>query len=400
MTNESIPSSESPPMTEVTLRGLAFSNMTTMLVLAGATASLYGPLLSNIASKFHLSLPQAGVVLSVHFVGALAGVPLGWVALKRYQGRIAVAGMLVAFALGALVVASSIIWILFLGGVFIVGLAFGGLDYSLNALLARTLLKGRAHRLSLANAGYGVGSVIGPLLVILVRPRNFPELFAGIAVISVALSTLNRGITAPPQTPEAREHELNSVHDQRRSILVTFVIAYVLYVATESSASGWIASLVHREGHSVSFGSLITGGFWLGLTLGRLFGGALHRRFSVQLLVLGGLGTAIVLALIAYSSTAAPYAYPLMGLALASVYSMALIWYTVLCPNDTNGLFLLIFFMMAGGIIGPGIESLSVSLFGIHTVPLVTASLAALDFVVFASARRFAPLGTSTQYSP
>jgi MFS transporter, FHS family, glucose/mannose:H+ symporter len=396
MTSESSPSYASPPITEVTLRGLAFSNVTTMLVLAGATASLYGPLLSNIASKFHLSLPQAGIVLSVHFVGALAGVPLGWVALKRYQGRIVVAGMLGAFALGALDVAFSSAWLLFLVGVFLVGVAFGGLDYSLNALLARTSLNGRAHRLSLANAGYGVGSVVGPLLVILVRPHNFPELFGGIAIIAIVLSTLNRGIIAPPQTPEAREHELSTVHAQRRPILITFIVAYVLYVATESSASGWIASLVHREGHSVSFGSLITGGFWLGLTLGRLFGGPLHKRFSVQLLVLGGLGTAVVLALVAYSSAAAPFAYPLVGLALASVYSMGIIWYTVLCPNDTNGLFLLIFFMMAGGIIGPGVESLSVSLFGIHAVPLVTASLAALDFLVFSSARRFAPLSVAT----
>lgn len=149
---------------------------------------------------------------------------------------------------------------------------------------------------------------------------------------------------------------------------------------------------MHREGHSVSLGSLVTGGFWLGLTVGRLFGGLLHKHFSVQLLVLGGLATAVGLSFVAYSSAAAPFVYPLIGVALASVYSMALIWYTVLCPNDSNGLFLLIFFMMAGGIIGPGVESLGVSLFGIHAVPIVTATLAALDLLVFASARRFAPL--------
>jgi MFS transporter, FHS family, glucose/mannose:H+ symporter len=380
-----------PPNTGVTFRGIAFANVTTMLILTGATASLYGPLLLTIAHKFHISLPQAGVVLSVHFLGALAGVPIGWLAMKRYKGSRVVTLMLFIMALGATDVALAKWWGLFLVGVFLVGLGFGGLDFTLNTMLARTALAGRARRLSLANAGYGVGSVIGPLLIIAVRPHNFAVLFAGVAVVAIALSTLNRGIIAPPQTIEARRHELSSLHHDRRAILVTFVAAYVLYVATESSASGWIASQLHGEGYSVSLGSLVTGGFWLGLSLGRIFGGPLHKRLTDQSLVLGSLIIAIFLVLLAYSGLAAPYVYPLLGVALASVYSMGLIWYTVLCPHDSDGLALIIFCMMSGGIVGPGLESIMVSVFSIHVVPLVIAGLATLTFAVFASARRFAP---------
>ena len=49
----------SPPITQVTLRGISFGTVTAMLVLIGATASLYGPLLLAISHKFHVSLPQA-----------------------------------------------------------------------------------------------------------------------------------------------------------------------------------------------------------------------------------------------------------------------------------------------------------------------------------------------------
>jgi len=38
--------------------------------------------------------------------------------------------------------------------------------------------------------------------------------------------------------------------------------------------------------------------------------------------------------------------------------------------------------MMVGGIIGPGLESVMVSLAGVRVVPLVIASFAALDLVV------------------
>jgi hypothetical protein len=71
---------------------------------------------------------------------------------------------------------------------------------------------------------------------------------------------------------------------------------------------------------------------------------------------------------------------------------MGLIWYTVLCPHDSDGLALMILFMMAGGVIGPGAESLLVSAFSVHVVPLVIAAFALADLAVFASALRFKPL--------
>ena len=380
--------------TEVSLRPFAFANVTTMFILTGATASLYGPLLIRFSQKFDLSLPSAGVVLSVHFVGALCGVPLGWMAVRHFPGKIVISVTLLCLGAGGAGAALSSSWTLFLCSVFIIGLGFGGLDFTLNTLLARTALLGRAHRLSLANAGYGVGAVVGPLLIILVHPRNFPLLFAGVATVAVVLSTMNRGIVAPPLRAEINQRELSSMKSQRRPILVTFIVAYVLYVAAESSTSGWIASQLHRVGYSTSIGSLVTAGFWTGLALGRVVGGPLYKRFSDKSLVLGGLGLATVLSLSAFSNTLAPYAYPVMGLVIASVYPMGLVWYTVLCPHDSDGLAIIILCMMAGGVIGPGTESLMVSLVGIHVVPLVIALFAALNLAVFASALRFRPLVT------
>jgi hypothetical protein len=84
---------------------------------------------------------------------------------------------------------------------------------------------------------------------------------------------------------------------------------------------------------------------------------------------------------------------------MASVYPMGLIWYTVLCPHDSDGLALIILFMMCGGVVGPGAESLMVSLVGIRAVPLVIASFAVLDVAVFASALRFRPLSSANAVS-
>jgi fucose permease len=381
-----------PPTTQVTLKTFAFANLSSMFVLIGATASIYGPLLIRFSQKFHVTLPAAGIVLSIHFVGSFVGVLLGWAGVRRFRGNVVIGATLSCLALGAVVVALANHWDLVLVGVFLVGVGFGGVDFALNTVLARTALKGRAHRLSLANAGYGVGAVIGPLLVFAVHPKNFPLLFGGVAVFAVVLSTLNRGIVAPPLSADAMAQERLAYSRERRPILVTFIIAYVLYTAAETSTSGWIASQLHREGFATSVGSLATGGFWLAMAFGRSMGGPLYKRFSDKSLVLAGLASCIVLSVAAYSHSVAPYVYPLIGLVLASVYPMGLIWYTVLCPHDSNGLALIILFLMGGGIIGPAVESLMVATYGIHAVPLVIAAFAFLDILAFSYALRYKPL--------
>jgi fucose permease len=185
---------------------------------------------------------------------------------------------------------------------------------------------------------------------------------------------------------------VTAVRSQRRPILITFIAAYILYIAVESSSSGWMAAQLHGVGYSGPTANIVTAGFWAGLAIGRVVGTPLHNRSSDRVLVLGGLGLALVISCCAFSSVLAPYAYPVLGLVLASVFPMGLIWYTVLCPHDNDGLALMILFMMAGGVIGPGAESLMVSAFSVHVVPLVIAAFALADMAVFASALRFKPL--------
>jgi len=375
----------------VTFGAVAFADATATFVLFGATSSVFGPLLISFSHRFHLSLPAAGTVLSVFFIGALLGVPIGWLVVKQFRASVVLSATMVLMAVGSAGAAFSSQWTAFLISIFVIGLAFGGADFALNTLLVRTEPVHRGHRLSLANAGYGVGAVVGPVLIIIVRPHNFEFLFGAFAVVAIVLSTLTGGIVAPPLRLSAH-HELAQLSSRRRKILPTFIAAYILYVATETSTSGWIAPQLHRTGYTQALASIVTAGFWAGLAVGRVVGGPLAKRSSEKVLVLGGLVASIVLCLCAFSTVLSPYAYPLLGLAIASVYPMGLIWYTMLCPHDGNGLALLIFFMMAGGVIGPATVSFMVSVAGIHCVPLVIATFAALDLAVFASALRFRPV--------
>ena len=388
MTKETQPEPD-PSSNEVTFRSFASASAATIFVLFGVTTSAYGPLLISFSHHFHVSLPVAGFVLSTQFVGAFCGVAIGWYGMKRVRGDVVLSSSLIVAGLGAMGAVLSSGWGLFVTSAFFIGLGFGGVDISLSTMLVRTSAVLRAHRLSITNAGYSFGAVIGPLIVILMHPHNFVWLFTGVAAVAAVLSTTNRGIDAPQpivQTPrsDAVTHEL-----QRRTVRFTFAIAMILYIAIESSSAGWIAPQLHRVGYSQTVASLVTAGFWLGLSAGRIFAGSLHRRFSEKIMVLGGLGLAVVFCVSAYSNKAAPLVYPLEGAALASIYPMGLIWYTKLRPNDHDGVALLILFMMFGGVIGPAIVSLMISLTGIHSVPLVISAFALLDLLIFSYALRF-----------
>lgn len=386
--------------TEVTFRPFAFASATGAFLLMGAVTSLFGPLLESFTHRFRISLPAAGVALSVYFVGATIGVLPGWLGLKRLEGRLVLVFALVTIALGAAGAALLHPWPMFLASLLVIGLGFGALDLALNTLLARTAVEGRAHRLSIGNAGYGAGAVICPLIIIGLGPAHFTTLFVGLCVIAVVLATLSGGVHAPPLRTEALQYEITKMKSQRRPILFTFVLAYVVYVAVETSSSGWMATQLHGVGYSESIGSLVTAGFWCGLAAGRLAGGPLYHWLSDTKLVLYGLVAAVVLCCLAAIDPIAPVAYPLLGLIIASIFPMGLIWYTKLCPHDSDGLSLLILVMMIGGVAGPGLVSLLVSHFGVRVVPFTLASYASLDFAIFLSALRFRPIEITSAANP
>ncbi|MDH2904522.1 MAG: MFS transporter [Actinomycetota bacterium] len=381
--------------TQVELTTVALGNLTGVFILIGATSSLFGPLLVTFSHHFSISLPRAGEVLSVYFVGALIGVVPGWWGLKHTTGRRVLTVSLLTVALGTLCTGLAHSWILFLASISLLGLGFGSLDMSLNVLLARTAVAGRAHRLSFVNAGYGLGAVICPLLLVLVHPRNFPAVFAGISLLAVLLTSFNAGVHAPALKTEALQGEINAHKSQRWPILLSFVAAYIFYVAMETSASGWISSQLQRGGYSTTTGSLVTAAFWMGMTIGRSLGGPLHRIFNDRRLILGGLSLAVLADLAATSNHLALATYPLLGLILASVFPMGLVWYTRLLPHDSDGVTLILFAMMAGGVIGPGGVSLLVSHFGVRAIPFAFAGFAALDLAIFASIVRFTPVELS-----
>lgn len=377
------------PTNEARFTTLALGGASVTFVLIGLVSSVYGPLLIPFSHRFGLSVSRAGVVLSVHFLGSCVGMLGAWSATRVATGRQVLYASLGLLAAGALIVTWATRWNQLLGAVFVVGLGYGGLDFSLNTLLARTAEEGRARRLSVPNAGFGVGAVIGPLLVIAVHPAHFTTIFLIVGLVAAVSVALTVGVAAPPVREVATAPFSGTERSRRRRILGNFVGAYVIYIALETGLSGWIATDLRHEGHGATVASLVTALFWAGFALGRMLGGPLHRHVGVRRLVLVGLGATALLALGASVTAVAPWAFSVAGVALASIFPMGLIWYSELCPDDVHGLAVIIVTMNVGGVLGPSALSVAVALGGVHVVPVAIAALAALNVACFGYATRW-----------
>lgn len=368
---------------------VSFPAICASFITIGATASFFGPLVNATAARFHESIAVAGISLSVYFVGAFIGVLGGWWLVRNYNGRrTLVLGLALLAGGGALVTIATTLrgWPLYCAAVALMGAGFGVLDFGINSILARSAESQRAHRMSLANSFWGVGSILGPLLIVLVRPKNFELLFAIVATLAVLLTPLVTGVSAPPL------RSVPSTLQRPRWALATFCVALISYVAVESAASGWIATDIHSRGFSQSVASLSTAGFWLGLTIGRALGGRLHRIMSAQQLVEGGLGLSALCALAATQRPLAVGAFCLLGAALASVFVFGMLWYQEIVGDDNNGISIIIIWAMLGGAIGPAVTSWCVSAAGSGVIPWAIAGFSVLTLGLFFTAHRFARL--------
>ena len=192
---------------ETSFSRVAFLAALGAFLLVGSIDAAYGPLLRPIAFRFGVSLPAAGTAISVYFAGALASVPVVLAAFRRGPPhRVAVAALGV-LAVGCLTISLAGGWLILLAGVLVSGLGFGATDFGLNQLSARTAADGRAARLTILNAAFGAGAILGPVIVSQLGEQALTAGFAAAAGLACVLAIGLRGIreraTPGPADPAA-----------------------------------------------------------------------------------------------------------------------------------------------------------------------------------------------------
>jgi fucose permease len=247
----------------IAISATSVAAMAATFALMGMLGAAYGPLLEHLTRRFAISLPVAGASLSVHFTGALLGVLASMRAMEKISGRIWVSTGSAFLGLGSAAVALAPTWPSFLAGVFVIGVGWGVLVIGLNQLVAHSAGPRRSALLNALNGAYSAGAVASPILVANYGQGHLSLLYAGAAVVAVALIPAAAGISGrlPVVVGPA----------QRSGLLIgIFVCAFVLYVSVEAGTGGWMTSHLESVGVQTAGAAKLTSGFWLALAAGRL----------------------------------------------------------------------------------------------------------------------------------
>lgn len=350
-------------------------------MLIGVLQALYGPAIPAFRAEFGLSPSAAGLGLSVHFVGGVAGVLL----FDRLYGRIGNRRILGAsyllMAVGAAGFALAPNWPAALAMALLAGLGFGGIDYGLNQLFA----VGFGHRstamLNILNAHFGIGAILGPALIGVVGAAHYPAVFLVFALANLPLLLCLRGVRDRAPQPSGTGGEPYGGQVLVRSlgsVLAVFVALYVLHVGIEAGVGGWEPTHLETVGYGAGFAATATSVYWLMMTVGRFLVAPVALRFSAQAIITVSCAGMTVCLLLATVPALAPYAYAGVGLFIAPIFPTGLPWLHRAAPRARRAGALVIAASMVGGVVaGPALGK-AIEWSGIRTVPLLLSGVSAL----------------------
>ncbi|MET7698711.1 MFS transporter [Streptomyces sp. NPDC005485] len=349
-------------------------------VLIGALQALYGPAIPALREEFGLSPSAAGLGLSAHFVGGVAGVLLFDRLYGRLGNRQILGASYLLMAVGAAGFALAPGWPAALASALLAGLGFGGIDYGLNQLFAVGFGRRSAAMLNILNAHFGVGAILGPALIAAVGAEHYPALFLGFALVDLPLLLCLKGVRdkAPQPADAAPEGGGPALGRSLGSVLGVFVALYVLHVGIEAGVGGWEPTHLETVGYGAGVAATATSVYWLMMTVGRFLVAPVALRFSAPAIITVSCAGMTVCLLLAAVPGLAPYAYAGVGLFIAPIFPTGLPWLHRAAPRARRAGAVVIAASMVGGVAaGPALGK-AIEWSGVRTVPLLLCALSAL----------------------
>jgi FHS family glucose/mannose:H+ symporter-like MFS transporter len=301
----------------------------TGFILTGIVNTMLGPLLPLLSSRWTLSDVGAGNLFVAQFLGSMAGVTASSLLVPRRGPRFVLALGLCAMGVGSSGV-GLVNWSSGIAPLFLLGMGLGLTIPTTNLLISEMYPHKRAAALNLINLSWGVGAVTCPFLVaVFLRANRSQHFLYGVAVLLFILtSVLTRMPFSTVHVTNTRDSGSVKRAATWRSRYVPILGAiFFLYVGTEASIGGWIASYAKRTLPIGTPWVLTPSFFWASLLLGRSVSPVILRRVAESKLSQAGLILALagtITAIAAGNTIQLAFGSCLAGLGLSSVFPIAI----------------------------------------------------------------------------
>jgi MFS transporter, FHS family, glucose/mannose:H+ symporter len=300
-------------------------------VVTGIVTTLMGPLLPILISRWSLSDQRAGFFFTAQFCGSMAGVASIEPLLKRGYRLTFVCGFaLIAAGVAGLNLAS---YGAALAAATVFGCGLGQTLSSANLWVAEVAKSRRVAALSILNLAWGIGAIASSPFVMLAQRRLVISwLLYAIAACSAFTMAILAGMNLEPETLPHGETQQRPALTGNLSVRSTVSLAalFFLYVGSENSVAGWVASLAKRmNSGSGDLWALAPMFFWGGLLAGRALVPAVPLRRSERTLLASGLVLAVagICALLRAETFASVAAcVTAAGMGMAAIYPILVAW--------------------------------------------------------------------------
>ncbi len=301
------------------------------IIVAGVATVLIGPILPILIGRWTLSDQRAGLFFTAQFCGSMTGVAsIRWLIARGYRQTFVCGFSLVAAGVAGLNLGT---YAACLGATFVFGCGLGQALSTANLWVAEVAQARRVAALSILNVQWGIGAIAcSPLVMLAQRHEATSLLLYALAGSSALMALILAGMNLEPAETQGRK-ELRTLEIQerisRRSTL-SLAVLFFLYVGSENSVAGWVASLTKRmKSDSGDLWALAPMFFWGGLIVGRALVPMLPLRRSERTLLASGLILAVAgICLLLRAKTFASVAISVTaaGLGLAAIYPILVAW--------------------------------------------------------------------------
>jgi len=265
------------------------------IALGLATAAL-GPTLTDLANNTRATLSQISYGFTATALGYLLGSFLGGRLYDRRSGNPVMGTMLLLIALSmALIPLVRVLWLL-IGLLLLLGMFEGALDVGGNTLLVWLHGEKVGPYMNALHFFFGIGAFLSPVVVAwtLAASGGIARAYWILALLIVPVAVAMLRLPSPSSSAEtpAVPYAPPAPAVRRTSALLVVLIAifFFLYVGSETSFGGWIATYAKAADlGDATTAAYLTSVFWGALTLGRLLSIPLAARLRPRTLLLGDL---------------------------------------------------------------------------------------------------------------
>ena len=279
-------------------RSVSYLTAGVLLIIAtyGLLSNYQSAVLNSVVESFHLTGGAQGIMSALINLGAVAA----FLVAPMLQGRVkkttiilvAACILVVSFfllgtvrALAGLIVSSIL-----------VGIGFGWLDASCNALMVDLHHDDSAKYLGLQHGGFGIGGLVAPLLIgalLAVVSWHTVSMLMGVLialagiVFFILLTTAKKGVPVAAKEQPLTRAGTRAFLFQKRNVLL--LIATMMYAASQAGFLVWIVRYMTLQYNAEQMGSIALSLYWVFGTLSRFFA----PRLKIHPLVLFLLGVTL-----------------------------------------------------------------------------------------------------------